>query len=298
MHENTQPTSEGTSGPEVRAKLKPAQAVIDAFARGEIVDAPIHPAARLFPRLLKQELEELAEDIKKRGLEQPIVLHPDGSVLDGVHRLKACQLVGCKPRFAIWKGRPGEEIEFVVSTNLARRHLSDKQRSITAAKIARYERGRPKAADLPELTQREAAAALKVSERSTRMARKIVNDAPTNVQNLVEQDKLSLTAAEAVARASPDAKDRFSKMTDEEVVIAAKKLAKESDSARTSKRAPDLGQLIRRLHDFLGNWSKASDDNRRQLKKWLHEEPNALALEALKAMTTPLQSFAQAPEEN
>jgi hypothetical protein len=63
---------------------------------------PIHPAAELFPRMTDAELDEIAKDIKKRGLQQPIVLwspgyEEDGKndrpryVLDGINRLDACE---------------------------------------------------------------------------------------------------------------------------------------------------------------------------------------------------------------
>ena len=35
---------------------------------------PIHPAAQLLPRMTEQELRELGEDIKSRGLLQPIFI--------------------------------------------------------------------------------------------------------------------------------------------------------------------------------------------------------------------------------
>jgi ParB-like chromosome segregation protein Spo0J len=43
----------------------------------------VHPVAALFPMLAGDELEELAADIKARGLLQPIVLDAEGRVLDG-----------------------------------------------------------------------------------------------------------------------------------------------------------------------------------------------------------------------
>ena len=35
---------------------------------------PVHPAADLFPLMPKSELKEWAEDIRKNGLQQPIVI--------------------------------------------------------------------------------------------------------------------------------------------------------------------------------------------------------------------------------
>src|SRR5262249_51135539 len=58
---------------------------------------PVHPAADLFPLMSEAELRELGEDIKKNGLQIPIVVQRDGDafkLLDGRNRLDAMELVG------------------------------------------------------------------------------------------------------------------------------------------------------------------------------------------------------------
>ena len=59
----------------------------------------VHPVAALFPMLAGDELEELAADIKARGLLQPIVLDAEGRILDGRNRLAACKIAGVEPNF-------------------------------------------------------------------------------------------------------------------------------------------------------------------------------------------------------
>ena len=76
----------------------------------------VHPAAGLFPLLEGDELQDLAEDIRKNGLDQSIVLH-EGKVLDGRNRLRACEIAGVEPRFTQWAGG-GDPTDWVVSTNL------------------------------------------------------------------------------------------------------------------------------------------------------------------------------------
>jgi len=58
-----------------------------------------HPLASLFPLLEGEDLETLTESIRANGLREAIVLHPDGSVLDGRNRLRACLKAGVGPRF-------------------------------------------------------------------------------------------------------------------------------------------------------------------------------------------------------
>jgi hypothetical protein len=55
-----------------------------------------HKAAHVFPALGHSEYQALKADIKSHGLRVPIVLWR-GQVIDGSHRLKACQELGIEP---------------------------------------------------------------------------------------------------------------------------------------------------------------------------------------------------------
>lgn len=90
-----------------------------------------HPAASLFPLIDGTELEALANDIRKHGLLDPIVLY-EGKVLDGRNRLRACELAGVEPRFVEWNQDGQTPTEWVVSENLHRRHLTTGQRAALA----------------------------------------------------------------------------------------------------------------------------------------------------------------------
>jgi ParB-like chromosome segregation protein Spo0J len=60
----------------------------------------VHPVAALFPMLADDELEELAADIKARGLRLPIIRDKEGKTLiDGRNRLVACEKAGVQPDF-------------------------------------------------------------------------------------------------------------------------------------------------------------------------------------------------------
>ncbi len=89
-----------------------------------------HPACLLFPKMGKEELKELAADIKANGLRNPIALY-HGQVLDGRNRLAACKIAKVKPRFVEWEGT-GSPLAWVISENLIRRHLTSSQRAVIA----------------------------------------------------------------------------------------------------------------------------------------------------------------------
>lgn len=90
-----------------------------------------HPAATVFPLLDGREFEELKADIAANGLLEPIILHPDGRIIDGRNRHRACIETGTEPHFRTLDGS-GDLLSFVVSMNLHRRHLTASQRAAVA----------------------------------------------------------------------------------------------------------------------------------------------------------------------
>lgn len=97
-------------------------------------DRQYHEVANVFPLMQGDEYESLKEDIKANGLLTPVWLHPDGRIVDGRNRYRACKDLGIAPHFRTWDGN-GSLIQFVVSLNLHRRHLTSGQRAMIAVDI-------------------------------------------------------------------------------------------------------------------------------------------------------------------
>jgi hypothetical protein len=93
----------------------------------------IHPAADLFPMVEGDEFRELCADIKERGLAQPITIWTDGSLLDGRNRLLACYETHQEVVLDRYEGT--DPVQFSLSANLHRRHLSEGQRAVVALKV-------------------------------------------------------------------------------------------------------------------------------------------------------------------
>lgn len=91
----------------------------------------IHEDAMIFPLLEGEELDALASDIQAHGLIEPILVH-EGKIIDGRNRLRACELVGVEPRFQEAELDGMSPLEFVISKNLHRRHLTSGQRAALA----------------------------------------------------------------------------------------------------------------------------------------------------------------------
>jgi protein gp37/ParB-like chromosome segregation protein Spo0J len=93
----------------------------------------IHPAADLFPMVEGDELRELCSDIKERGLQQPIIVWRDGTLLDGRNRLVACYRTNQEVVLETYEG--DDPVQFSLSANLHRRHLNAGQRAVVALKV-------------------------------------------------------------------------------------------------------------------------------------------------------------------
>lgn len=83
-----------------------------------------HPYADEFPMASQDELDELAASIATVGLIHPVVLTPQGLVLDGRNRLAACKKAGVEPTFETRDGDDDDYKEFVIGANTTGRRES------------------------------------------------------------------------------------------------------------------------------------------------------------------------------
>jgi hypothetical protein len=96
-----------------------------------------HALAALFPPISDDELQALADDIRKHGQREPVLTF-EGKILDGWNRVRACRLIGRKPwlmEFDQASAKTTPE-ELVVSANVRRRHLTPAQKAAIAVEWA------------------------------------------------------------------------------------------------------------------------------------------------------------------
>jgi hypothetical protein len=209
-----------------------------------------HPACLAFPLLADAELQELAEDIKLRGLLQPVVAFR-GQVLDGRNRLAACEMAGVAPRFSEWAGS-GSPVEWVISTNLHRRHLTASQRAVVALDMLpllekeanerqRHSQGRGKkgAHECATLSANgkasEAAARLTRSGSRYVEAVKAIRDTAPELIEKIRGGQLNIPNARRVADLSPSVRAKVLQSVNGEEVSRFK-LAELITQARTEER--------------------------------------------------------------
>lgn len=174
-----------------------------------------HQLSSLLPMMGLQEIRELAADIQANGLRAPITLL-DGQVLDGRNRLAACRLAGVEPKFRDFNGA-GDPLDFIVSVNVKRRHLTTGQRAMVAAKLARMPRGdisrfsqqSSQTAKMPNgKTNAQAAKELEVSERSVRQAKEVLRTAPVKEVEAVERGEKKVSTVARETREKAAAKEK------------------------------------------------------------------------------------------
>ena len=169
---------------------------IAAFEDGKLKS---HPAADILPMLDDAELQALAADIKANGQTDPIILF-DGQVLDGRNRLRACAIAGVEPRFVDGYDGASDPETFVLSKNLHRRHLSESQRALVAARVCKNS----------DKSSRDAGKLLNISHTSVCAAVKVLEQGDAETIAKVERGEITVNRAlspkpaVAVAEKEPD----------------------------------------------------------------------------------------------
>ncbi len=137
----------------------------------ELSKLEIHPLAKLFPLLSDADYKKLKADILKNGQIEPIIVSLDEKfILDGRHRLKACLELEREPKWEyrdVCGGHTDED--YIWARNVLRRHLTDDQRAMLAAKWADTIR---------EMAKKNSAANLKQGDKKPDRA-----DSPARAQN-------------------------------------------------------------------------------------------------------------------
>jgi ParB-like chromosome segregation protein Spo0J len=187
----------------------------------------IHPEADKFPKFEPDELRSLGEDIQKNGLKAPLTLYrkDDGEeeLLDGRNRLDALEAIGVPvvddQGHLIWKHglltwntvyasaqspiEPATDPKaFVISANVLRRHLDQKQKRDLIAEVLK---------DQPNLSDRAVAKKTKVSDKTVGAVRRELEDraeiphAATRTDSKGRQQQVDRTKAKQQRRAEREA---------------------------------------------------------------------------------------------
>ena len=161
----------------------------------------IHALALIFPAMSDEDFARLRESVKAIGQQEPIWTH-DGKVIDGRHRLRACEELGIDPWVEERELRGQSVLDVVLALNDERRHLTTSQRAMVAARLSQVPDGAEDAAVEISTAGRVKAAAerMRVDRASVYSALKVLGDAVPELAASVERGEASVSAAATVAK--------------------------------------------------------------------------------------------------
>jgi len=171
---------------------------------------PLHPLCTLFPAMDSETFRAFVADIADNGLREPIVTL-EGQVLDGRNRQAACAELGLVADLVEYDG--ADPLAFVLSKNLARRHLDASQRAMIAARLVTWQKGMNQHSATPaNLPVSKASRIMNVSARAVAAAKAIREFGSQALIAAISDGLISVHAGEALV----DMADR-----DVRVLIAA-----------------------------------------------------------------------------
>ncbi|MEH2705205.1 MT-A70 family methyltransferase [Bradyrhizobium elkanii] len=253
----------------------------------------IHPYANLFPLIEGQEFYEMAEDVRVNGLREQIdLVDVDGvmQILDGRNRYRCLVWIVTKgePLGEGWEGHAGriltaadlanhddiwlyqeinpdyyggDLLSYVLSKNLNRRHLTDDDRRIVAAKLVSLRQGRPseKTSHIANISREQAAAVMSTDVAGIDRARSVLAHAVPEIVDAVEHGKVSVAAAaeiaaqpterqaEIVAALPRDAEGKLTPEVKKALAPVIKEIRREKVQAKRERRDAREQETGRRL---------------------------------------------------
>jgi len=199
----------------------------------------VHPAADIVPMMGDEDYRALVEDTRANGFLNPVRVTKERLLIDGRNRLCASVDIGLD--VSIEEYTPSNPVQYVVSENVKRRHLTVGQRAMIGTAIEEYyaveakERQRAAGGDrkseeyqksLPmnsskaisiEPSRKRAADAVNVGEDSIQKAKKIKTVAPDLADEVMRNER-SLHNAYQEARQREQAKPLTAPTLEQEYV--------------------------------------------------------------------------------
>ena len=171
--------------------------------------------AKIFPAMKDAQYNRFKRGIREVGLLDPIVLWR-GTIIDGVHRLRACLELGVEPCFTTLPD-DANPLDFVIGKNELRRNLTARGRIIAAYRASKLSRPGRRAAQENcanlrfFLTQPQAADKFGVSKASITNAAKILgpeNSAIPSLRRAFLSEKVAAGDAAKIAGKPAEVKEQ------------------------------------------------------------------------------------------
>lgn len=230
-----------------------------------------HPFADLFPMLAEDRRASFRSSLEQ-SQNHPIVLHR-GKVLDGRNRLRELDALKKPVAYVVFTGTNKQALDFVAAENLERRDLTDKDRAMIAAQIAKlrlgdnqhtrvappigggFEAETASSADLlgdtvqeetpqADMSHAEAAALMHVPLRSVERAAVIERTGIPELKEAVRSGPVSLAAGAEIATLPVDQQRKILASADPKAIKqAAREINQKANEERRAERAERIRQI-------------------------------------------------------
>ncbi len=154
----------------------------------------------LVPNISDDEYNALYKSIHESGLWIPIIVNPEGVILDGHNRYKICNKLGITIKHVerVFENKLLEK-KFVLETNLKRRHLNDFQKSelgmqlqtineeIAKEKMVKGGKTKAPSNEEPFHSDKKTAEEIGVSRGTFERAKKVIKKAPEEVKQKLRE---------------------------------------------------------------------------------------------------------------
>lgn len=241
---------------------------------GAAVHVSVHPLAELFPAIEGAGFAEMVADIRASGLREKIVLTRGRAILDGRNRFAAAIEAGLLANpvpladlarfFRLKRPSEGTDLAFVLSANLHRRHLSESQRALVAARLANMGHGGARRGGrncgvqgpnpdvetgagaaavpagsmaVPALSMADAGQMLHVARSSVAVARGVLASGAPGLVDAVARGEVSLNVAGAVAALPAGEQAEIVARGRGEIMAAARRYRAEEQAGKAARRA-------------------------------------------------------------
>jgi ParB-like chromosome segregation protein Spo0J len=180
----------------------------------------VHIVATELPLLSSEEYQALRDDIGKNGLLQPVLIDERGYIIDGRHRMRACEELGIEVRTELFTGTDAEKRARSNSLNCRRRHLTPSQQAhrVSADSTANHGSNQHKAKEdlqicrsstARPITVPDASRLSGVSERLIAYGKFVRERGIKQLNDAVKNGKVVLHIAAKVAKLEPSEQKAF-----------------------------------------------------------------------------------------
>ncbi len=165
----------------------------------------------------------------------------EGRPLDGRNRWRALVRIGLTDEEILCchteRFVGTDPLAFVISKNLKRRHLSESQRAMVAAELAKLKLGANQHSEGPSIE--EASKLLNVGHASVERARVVREQGAPELVAAVKQGEVSVSAAAVVATQPVEQQRELVARGEKEIIAAASKIKTEKRERKAKARAAD-----------------------------------------------------------